>query len=108
MFVGDPFEQGVLESFEERRVFFIEGDGNQAEPCCGFYIFFEIGRHQDFCDFRRDEFPKAFPVDRSIDEEKHGIGVDGESKIARRFDDAGEFASNFLGLHGPGFPRSVP
>ena len=98
----------MLESLEQRCVFFVERDGDQAKARCRFYVFFEIGCYKDFCDFWWDKFPEAFPVDRPIDEEKHSIGVYGEGQIARRFDDAGEFAVNFLGLHGPGFPRSVP
>jgi len=68
MLVGDGFEQGVLEAFEEGGVLFIQGQGDQAKAGGCFEVFFAVGSDENSLDFLGDEFAEPFPIGGPFEE----------------------------------------
>lgn len=68
MLVGDGFEQGVLEAFEEGGVLFVQGQGDQAESGGRFEVFFAVGSHENSLDFLGDKFAEPFPIGGPFEE----------------------------------------
>jgi hypothetical protein len=88
MFIGNGFQQGVLKSLKERRILLVENQRDKSEACGCLEVFFPIGGDQNTLDIVGDQFPKTFPVRRTIEQEQKRVGPDGNCQISSGLDDA--------------------
>ena len=99
-FVGDCFEERVLQPFEERGVFLVEDQRKKAETGGRLEILLPIGGYQNPLDIGRDQLPEPLPIGRSVEQEQDRVGLNGYGEIAGGLDDTCEFPGNFLSAHG--------
>ena len=75
-FISDRFEQSVLQSLQQRRVFFVEHQRNKPKFVSVGKILKPIRSYQNAFYFGRNQFAEPFPVGGAVEKHQNCVRLD--------------------------------